>query len=442
MPKLKIDESRGTYECPICGTNNPLNKHICEKCKTAFPEEIFGQTNSSAPVSNSDTTKKSLPKTVDLKIKKFNLATTDKKREKTREECIKEFMLLPMITREMAENFYDNEKFKFRSISDIIYNVLNLPSGQEQKYKIISDRILISGGLGNRDEVIECPFCKTKIPLINDTCPICGASMDYEIIDYDRKALDKNIEKFLGEVMDYLSGDKSFKELSVSTKVTIEHQPVDKEIEKELELITKEKPKVELQTGTMQQRIGTISDNLKKEPLKSEPLKSEPLKSEPSKSGVEIDLDELLTIEPESAEKVEEKKKDIFDDLFSEPIKEPEKVNLNLDLSDLEKIGVDKKSGDIQDIFSQVLPDTKTESDKKPEVTIFKKVAKEKRSEKPTAKPDIKSHPKYSEYMKRIEFLKSKGHDVTELLKLLSEDIENYETKSKAIIQKMIKRKK
>lgn len=427
MPKLKIDESRGTYECPICGTNNPLNKHICEKCKTVFPPEIFGQTNGSAPVSSSDTSKKSLTKTVDLKIKKFSFPSGDKKREKTREECIKEFMLLPMITREIAENFYDDEKFKFRSISDIIYNVLNLQSGEEQKYKVISDRILISGGMGNRDQVIDCPFCKTKVPMINDTCQICGASMDYEIIDYDRKALDKNVEKFLGEVMEYLSGDKSFKELSISAKEAIEHQPADKEIEKELELITKEKPKVELQIETMQQTTGTISENSKKEP---------------SKSVVDIELDELLTLDSKSAEKVEEKKKDIFDDLFSEPIKEPEKVNLNLDLSDLEKIGADKKSTDVHDIFLQVLPDTKTEPEKKPEVTVFKKDAKEKTSEKPTPKPDIKRHPKYSEYMKRIEFLKSKGHDVTELLKLLSEDIENYEAKSKDIIKKIIKTKK
>ncbi|MEM3513234.1 MAG: hypothetical protein QXH13_03565 [Thermoplasmata archaeon] len=119
MP-LKFDLLNETFECPVCGHPNLISVTTCEKCKTIFPDKKPLGGNMELSVEVTETKEK---KNVRKLIRSLPEKYRKEEKPKTRDEVIRDFQMVPGITKEVAEKLYDVSGIK--SLSELIWFMLS-----------------------------------------------------------------------------------------------------------------------------------------------------------------------------------------------------------------------------------------------------------------------------------------------------------------------------
>ncbi|MCX8173604.1 MAG: hypothetical protein N3F63_03220 [Thermoplasmata archaeon] len=302
MP-LKIDLLNETFECPVCGHPNHISAKTCEKCKTLFPDKKPLGGNMELGVEVKDTEKK---KNVRKLIRSLPDNYKKDRKPKTREEVIREFQMVPGITKEVAEKLYDASGI--RSLSDLIYSMLSNQQlkGAERTATVFEEYILMKKTGG---KTLSCPFCKTRIEITLDRCPVCDASVEDEIIRLEYEKVTDGLGRFVNEVIQELA------------------------VEEEAEKKDAQKPEA-------------------KSPEKAPQPEQKPEEKKVEEQKLKLSLDELEEIEAP----VEKKKLEIPE------VAEEKKISLDItEIETVEKEELKKKS--LEDVLGGLIEDEKAKKE-------------------------------------------------------------------------------
>jgi len=192
MP-LKFDLVDETFECPVCGYKNHISAKACEKCKTIFPERkpLGGNMELKVDVKEEKRNVRSLIRSLPENYRKEVKA-------RTKEEVIKELQLAPGITKENAERLYE---LGIHSLADLIYSMfVNQDVKAPERTALVYGEYIVVKNRG--ESTITCPFCKTKVDITLDKCPICAASMQEEILRLSFEKVSDGLTKFVKEIQE------------------------------------------------------------------------------------------------------------------------------------------------------------------------------------------------------------------------------------------------
>ncbi|MGC9060638.1 MAG: hypothetical protein ACP5JR_05340, partial [Thermoplasmata archaeon] len=199
MP-LKFDILNETFECPVCGHLNHISAKECEKCKTIFPDKkpLGGNMALNVEV-------KEQKKNVRQIIRRLPEKYRKEMKAKSREEVIREFQMVPGITKEIAEKLYDVSGI--HSLSDLLYSMLtNQQVKAPERTAIVYEEFIRIKKMGGKE--ITCPFCKTRLDTSMEKCPVCDASLSSEILRIDYEAVANNLTNFVNEIIHELEGEE------------------------------------------------------------------------------------------------------------------------------------------------------------------------------------------------------------------------------------------
>ncbi|MEM3445080.1 MAG: zinc finger Ran-binding domain-containing protein [Thermoplasmata archaeon] len=300
MP-LKFDLLNETFECPVCGYMNHISAKLCEKCKTIFPDKKPLGGNMELNVEIKETKGKNVRRLIRSLPEKYKKEL----KPKTRDEVIRDFQMVPGITKEIAEKLYDVSGI--HSLSELIYSMLSNQQikGAERTAVVFEEYILVKKAGG---KAITCPFCKTKIDVTLERCPVCDASVEDEIIRLEYEKVSNGLSKFVNELMEELQVEEKEEALEKAAE-----KPPGKVEEKPSEAEQKlEEKKIKLSLDELEE----VSPPVEKKKLEIPEVVVE--KKEEEK--ISLDIDDI-----EKVEKEVEKEK-VLEDVLGGLIEEEEKV--------------------------------------------------------------------------------------------------------------------
>ncbi|MGC8912531.1 MAG: hypothetical protein ACP5LE_01155 [Thermoplasmata archaeon] len=374
MP-LKFDILNETFECPVCGHLNHISAKECEKCKTLFPDKkpLGGNMALNVEV-------KEQKKNVRQIIRRLPEKYRKEMKAKSREEVIREFQMVPGITKEIAEKLYDVSGI--HSLSDLLYSMLtNQQVKAPERTAIVYEEFIRIKKMGGKE--ITCPFCKTRLDTSMEKCPVCDASLSSEILRIDYEAVANNLTNFVNEIIHELEGE-------------------EREGEKEKkEVVESAEKKEEIRAGQ------GVQENIKGKPQETE--------------KINLTLDELEEIEKELPEK-----KPVFEEV--EKIVEEE---IKLDIDEIETGDKEEpKRKSLDAILGDIIEDVKKEEKEKPLISEEKIKEYRKRIE------DWKADGYDVTEIEKI--LKEKPEQFDELSKKII--IEQFRKRRAAVVKKQVKK--
>ena len=309
LKKDNIDFETGTLKCPVCGTINNINSTSCSNCKTIFPEGILGSRSVKLNVDLKDKPKKK------LKIKKLKEPL---KIVKTREEIIADFMLVPGISYEDAKKAYN---IGLRSLSELFYNVMSEKkiSQSEYKCKILEDRIFfIKKGVNS---TVTCPICKTVFPINYNTCRVCGANIEEDILKIKEESMLVDASHFIKKLStEYEEGSDDKLDLSINDIDNIKNDKKVSDLDRLIENVSTDVDTEDSEiyhNKTYDEGVKEGTDKYEPEPVSDAEVerdenKSEKVEEPPEPSLSKEDL-ERIEIEKYINEKVEEFSDDVYE---------------------------------------------------------------------------------------------------------------------------------
>lgn len=309
MP-LKFDILNETFECPVCGHPNHISAKNCERCKTIFPDKKPLGGNMELSVEIKDTEEK---KNVRKLIRSLPDNYKRERKPRTRDEVLRDFQTVPGITKEIAIKLYDVSGI--HSLSDLIYSMLsNQQIKAPERTAIVFEEYILVKKAGGK--TISCPFCKTKIEVTSDRCPVCDASVEDEILRLEYEKVTEGLEKFVNEVIQELKFEEEGEKKEIGGEPEVKSDEKLVQAEQKVEEKKKEEQTIKLSLDDLEMLETPVEKKKVEIPEVAEEKK------------IKLDVEEIETT-------VEEKTKSL--DAVLDGLIEEEKIKKEEDIEKVDK---------------------------------------------------------------------------------------------------------